>query len=189
MSFLYLSDHFHSLFRIIETYASIFKKTVVILFRRDRHISIDSLQEYPNYLFSGSYVIIELNIHNAICYRINKKLVSAGERQITLDLNKEVKHLTIKVIGLFESKSYNLSINPTHQFNSTNFKEIKVDNFQKNFISRSVAIINKPQIINEKKPIFKFQNPKISRLNFGIKTTSINFLKNNLRIIPSKKSI
>lgn len=145
----------------------------IILFRKRKKIELLYMNYDTKHVFENSYFIINYRFKNAIYYRFGNKITL--EKQIKIfDLKNIDKNLSLKVIGFFNSKIYQIEIKPQFSLDNSTFKT-HFSNLSIKLAEVEVPKLSHPDIYcNIKKPIVNIEKIKISQSDLKISNTTFN---------------
>ncbi len=99
----------------------------IILFRRKKKLSVNSLYYFRYWRFSNSYMVLDFHVSNAIWFRLGNLYGTKFNKPIVLNLNQiNEDHLLLEFIGLFQKRSCTIDLRKEASLNSGDFRtEIK----------------------------------------------------------------
>ncbi len=136
-----ISTQLKYLFKQIVFVKTILARLIIILFKKNKNIEIVKLNYNTEFLFSNSFLVIEYNFTNALCYSFNHK--KTLEKSIKIfNLQNIDSKIDIVVFGLFRKKKYSIKIKPTLKLENHKFKT-NFSNFHINLNTHSF-----PKLVN-----------------------------------------
>jgi hypothetical protein len=99
----------------------------IILFRRKKKLSVNSLYYFRYWRFSNAYVVLDFQVSNAIWFRLGNLSGTKFNKPIVLNLNQiNEDQLILEFIGLFQKRSCTIDLRKEASLNSGGFRtEIK----------------------------------------------------------------
>lgn len=139
---IYFKEHFDNVkFKFICSF-----RFLLLFFFKDRQIEIISQNYFRRWLFDRAFISIDLELHNAICLRVNGFKSHKVNRPILVDLqNLKGEFIEIEVFGFSESKLIKIKIEELHSLSSDSFK-VNIHNLSGIELSAIYSTLKMPKL-------------------------------------------
>jgi|GEM_PF-2631608 len=178
---LLFSAPIKKLIQEIKFYWATFKRSFIILFKRNKKLKVESFDYFRNWQAEKSCLIIYPNIQNAVWHRIGKFKSAKVNCPILIDLqNVKSDRVIYEVFGLFQKKKIEIKIS----------KELKSDLIKKSELTDRLQIeLKKKSLVPGKSLENPLQIPDFELIHGGNSVAIPDFSLNLNEINPNIQNI